>query len=74
MEEMKRRIKVGREDKFPNEWERESNLGAQGVTVERSVEAGMQRFWGRGGAVAPFSQSLRGRGLSVSFVKQTEHA
>lgn len=71
---MKRRIKVGREDKFPNEWESESDHGARGVSVERSMEVGMQRFWGRGGEVAPFSQSLGGRGLSVSSVKQTEHA
>lgn len=70
-EEMKRRIKAGREDTFPNEWERESHLGVQGVTVERSMGVGTQRFWGRGGAVAPFSQSSGGGGLPVSFVKQT---
>lgn len=71
---MKRRIKAGREDTFPNEWERESHLGVQGVTVEISMGVGTQRFWGRGGAVAPFSQSSGGGGLPVSFVKQTEHA
>lgn len=35
MEEMKRRIKVGREDKFPNEWESESDQGARSLCREK---------------------------------------
>lgn len=62
MEETKHHIKVGRENKFPHELEREQCrcLGSHCRVKDggRYVEVP-----GEGGELAPFSQSLAGGGL-----------
>lgn len=68
---MERRLRVEREDKFPNEIVMRTIQVPEEVIVER---------WGRhteasgeGRELAPLLQSLNGLGLQVSFEKRTEH-
>lgn len=74
MEEVEQRLRVEREDKFPNEIVMRTVQLPEEVTAERRwgrhTEASGE---GRGGELAPLPQSLDGLGLQVSFEKRTEH-